>query len=139
MLFYFSHKFLLFCLTVINSSSLKKCFVSVQSSQGINSCQYISPIYEKIIIHISLPITFCPFCFYSRGVKSIHWSDGLSQGLCYMCVVHEKNISIWKVEGRQPKLAFKQIRKVNIQPIAQGNITQSQVISGKRCPILFVT
>ncbi|XP_060588380.1 uncharacterized protein LOC132743826 isoform X2 [Ruditapes philippinarum] len=56
----------------------------------------------------------------SRGVKSIHWSDNISAGLCYMCVVHDRNISIWKVEGRQPKLSFKQVRKINIQPIPQG-------------------
>ncbi|KAL4232551.1 hypothetical protein ACF0H5_007242 [Mactra antiquata] len=57
---------------------------------------------------------------FSRGVKSIHWSDNVQSELCYMCVVHERNISIWKVEGRQPKLAFKQIRKINIQPVPQG-------------------
>ncbi|KAH3734522.1 uncharacterized protein LOC127851239 isoform X2 [Dreissena polymorpha] len=59
---------------------------------------------------------------FDRGVKSINWSEEVSPGLCYMCVVHEKNISIWKVEGYQPKLTFKQIRKVNIQPIPQGCI-----------------
>ncbi|XP_053396866.1 uncharacterized protein LOC123552802 isoform X2 [Mercenaria mercenaria] len=57
---------------------------------------------------------------FDRGVKSIHWSDNISAGLCYMCVVHDRNISIWKVEGRQPKLSFKQIRKINIQPISKG-------------------
>ena len=58
--------------------------------------------------------------FFSRGVRSIHWSEDISDGFCYMCVVHDKNISIWKVEGRHPKLTFKQVRKVNIQPILQG-------------------
>ena len=58
--------------------------------------------------------------FFSRGVKSVHWSWDISDGFCYMCVVHDKNISIWKVEGHPPKLAFKQVRKVNIQPVPQG-------------------
>ena len=64
--------------------------------------------------------SFALFTISSRGVKSIHWSEDIFDGFCYMCVVHDKNISIWKVEGHSPKLTFKQVRKVNIQPIQQG-------------------
>ncbi|XP_052810659.1 uncharacterized protein LOC128238606 isoform X2 [Mya arenaria] len=57
---------------------------------------------------------------FDRGVRSVHWSGAVVGDLCYMCVVHERNISVWKVAGKQPSLVFKQVRKINIQPLPHG-------------------
>ncbi|KAL3881236.1 hypothetical protein ACJMK2_027692 [Sinanodonta woodiana] len=57
---------------------------------------------------------------FVNGVQSVHWSNTVPEGHCFLCVIHEKNISIWKVDGSLPKLNFKQVRKVNIKPIPQG-------------------
>ncbi|XP_069102842.1 WD repeat and coiled-coil-containing protein-like isoform X3 [Argopecten irradians] len=57
---------------------------------------------------------------FGQAVKSIHWSSDVGPSLCYLCVVHPQNVSVWKVEGHVPKLSFKQVRKLNVQPIQQG-------------------
>ena len=39
---------------------------------------------------------------------------------CYLCLVHQTTVSIWKVTGATPSLHFKQVRKINASPIQQG-------------------
>ncbi|XP_013070368.2 WD repeat and coiled-coil-containing protein-like isoform X3 [Biomphalaria glabrata] len=53
-------------------------------------------------------------------VSSIHWSRDIKSEYCYLCVVHLQNVTVWKVSGTQPKLSFKQVRKINVKPIPQG-------------------
>lgn len=58
------------------------------------------------------------FCRHS--VLSVHWSSNVGETMCYLSVVHGEHVSIWKVSGLVPKLSFKQVRKLNVQPIPQG-------------------
>ena len=39
---------------------------------------------------------------------------------CYLCLVHQTTVSIWKVTGATPLLHFKQVRKINASPVPQG-------------------
>ncbi|XP_056016713.1 WD repeat and coiled-coil-containing protein-like isoform X3 [Ostrea edulis] len=57
---------------------------------------------------------------FDLSVKSIHWSCNIGPHSCYMCVVHTQHLSLWKVDGFIPKLNFKQVRKLNVQPISKG-------------------
>lgn len=53
-------------------------------------------------------------------VVSVHWSLIESHESCHMCVVHQQNVTVWRVTGDLPKLSFKQVRKINVRPIPQG-------------------
>ncbi|XP_012935168.1 WD repeat and coiled-coil-containing protein [Aplysia californica] len=56
-------------------------------------------------------------------VTSVHWSRCLSAesgAACHLCVVHQHTVTVWRVSGALPKLSFKQVRKINVRPIAQG-------------------
>ena len=57
---------------------------------------------------------------FRHCVRSIHWSCNIAPHSCYMCVVHTQHLSVWKVDGVIPKLNFKQVRKLNVQPISKG-------------------
>lgn len=61
------------------------------------------------------------FLRFHSNVTSVHWS-ALVEGeeACFLCVVHQHNVTVWRVSGVLPKLTFKQIRKINVRPIAQG-------------------
>ncbi|KAL5010008.1 hypothetical protein ScPMuIL_012313 [Solemya velum] len=76
------------------------------------------------------------------GVKSVHWSCDTSQNSCFLCAVHEQNVSLWKVGGLFPKLSFKQVRKLSIQPIAQGCLWNPCrdilcILSQRTCSLFF--
>lgn len=60
------------------------------------------------------------YLFFRQTVRSVHWSSNIGPQICYLCVVHTQHISLWKVDGQSTKLGFKQIRKLNLQPIPQG-------------------
>ena len=60
------------------------------------------------------------WCFNFRHVQSLHWSCDAG-GFCFLCVVHENSMSLWKVNGTNPELHIKQVRKINVSPIPQGN------------------
>ncbi|KAK7480174.1 hypothetical protein BaRGS_00028559, partial [Batillaria attramentaria] len=53
-------------------------------------------------------------------VQSVHWSFSVDHDTCYMAAVHQQNVTVWRVSGAVPRLAFKQVRKINVQPIPQG-------------------
>ncbi|CAL1544512.1 unnamed protein product [Lymnaea stagnalis] len=53
-------------------------------------------------------------------VVSVHWSLVENHESCHMCVVHQQNVTVWRVTGVLPKLSFKQVRKINVRPIPQG-------------------
>ncbi|XP_021355341.1 WD repeat and coiled-coil-containing protein-like isoform X2 [Mizuhopecten yessoensis] len=77
-----------------------------------------------------------------QSVKSIHWSSDVGPSLCYLCVVHPEHVSVWKVEGHVPKLSFKQVRKLNVQPIQQGCLWNPGrdilcVLSKQQCSFFF--
>nr|KAG5694499.1 hypothetical protein BaRGS_014230 [Batillaria attramentaria] len=52
-------------------------------------------------------------------VQSVHWSFSVDHDTCYMAAVHQQNVTVWRVSGAVPRLAFKQVRKINVQPIPQ--------------------
>lgn len=64
-----------------------------------------------------------PYPSFRHSVRSIHWSCNIGPHTCYMCVVHTQHLSLWKVDGVIPKLNFKQVRKLNVQPISKGVYT----------------
>ncbi|XP_033739655.1 WD repeat and coiled-coil-containing protein-like isoform X2 [Pecten maximus] len=79
---------------------------------------------------------------FGQSVKSIHWSSDVGPSLCYLCVVHPQHVSVWKVEGHVPKLSFKQVRKLNVQPIQQGCLWNPGrdilcVLSKQQCSFFF--
>ncbi|XP_060068358.1 WD repeat and coiled-coil-containing protein-like isoform X2 [Ylistrum balloti] len=79
---------------------------------------------------------------FGQLVKSIHWSSDVGPNLCYLCVVHPQHVSVWKVEGHVPKLSFKQVRKLNVQPIQQGCLWNPGrdilcVLSKQQCSFFF--
>ncbi|KAK3701035.1 hypothetical protein RRG08_063288 [Elysia crispata] len=39
---------------------------------------------------------------------------------CHLCVVHQQNVTVWRVSGALPRLSFKQVRKINVRPVPQG-------------------
>ena len=39
---------------------------------------------------------------------------------CYLCVVHDGSVSLWKVDGQAPNMRLRQVRKINACPIQQG-------------------
>ncbi|RUS90346.1 hypothetical protein EGW08_001841 [Elysia chlorotica] len=68
-------------------------------------------------------------------VTSVHWSspgtggasncappESASPGAlpCHLCVVHQQNVTVWRVSGALPRLSFKQVRKINVRPVPQG-------------------
>lgn len=53
-------------------------------------------------------------------VQSVHWSCPVDRDTCYMAAVHQQNVTVWRVSGTVPRLAFKQVRKINVQPVLQG-------------------
>ena len=59
------------------------------------------------------------FSVYFSAVQSLHWSCDMGN-YCYLCLVHQTTVSIWKVTGATPSLHFKQVRKINASPIQQG-------------------
>ncbi|ELT95399.1 hypothetical protein CAPTEDRAFT_226253 [Capitella teleta] len=73
-----------------------------------------------------------------ESVSSLHWSADIeaesninscpSQGrnLCYLCVGHSNNVSIWSVQGHSPDLSLKHVRKINSNPIPQGCLWNPQ-------------
>ena len=73
---------------------------------------------EKVMIFL------CVFSFlFSRYVQSVHWSCLVEQDACFMAAVHQQNVTVWRVSGAVPRLAFKQVRKINVQPVPQGKIS----------------
>lgn len=57
---------------------------------------------------------------FPRYVQSLHWSAEYSGSTCYLCVVHQTSVTLWKVTGHAPDLNLKQVRKINATPIPQG-------------------
>ncbi|BFZ24994.1 hypothetical protein BsWGS_28033 [Bradybaena similaris] len=55
-----------------------------------------------------------------ENVTSVHWSSVNTGNSCHMCVVHQQNVTVWRVSGALPKLNFKQVRKINVRPVPQG-------------------
>ena len=65
--------------------------------------------------------TLCFLCVLPfRYVQSVHWSCSLEQDACFMAAVHQQNVTVWRVSGAVPHLAFKQVRRLNVQPVPQG-------------------
>ncbi|KAK3098633.1 hypothetical protein FSP39_021402 [Pinctada imbricata] len=79
---------------------------------------------------------------HRNTVKSVHWSCDIGPATCYMCVVLPQHVSIWKVDGSVPKLTFKQVRKLNVQPIPQGCLWNPSrdilcILSRQQCNFFF--
>ncbi|KAK6170197.1 hypothetical protein SNE40_018649 [Patella caerulea] len=64
------------------------------------------------------------------NVDSVCWSKDIDPTTCFMSVVHQNNVTVWKVSGSTPKLGFKQVRKINVKPIQQG------VLWNPKCDVL---
>ncbi|XP_064628739.1 uncharacterized protein LOC135488182 isoform X2 [Lineus longissimus] len=52
-------------------------------------------------------------------VEGLYWSHDLGSS-CFLCVVEQKTVSLWWVEGSLPNLVFKQTRKINAIALPQG-------------------
>ena len=52
----------------------------------------------------------------------------MAVGMCYLCVVHQTTVSIWRVTGSSPDLTLKQVRKINAAPISQGQYTRDMEV-----------
>lgn len=79
---------------------------------------------------------------FEHSVRSIHWSCNIGPHTCYMCVVHTQHLSLWKVDGVIPKLNFKQVRKLNVQPISKGCLWNPCrdilcILSKQQCSFFF--
>ncbi|XP_062583598.1 LOW QUALITY PROTEIN: WD repeat and coiled-coil-containing protein-like [Saccostrea cucullata] len=79
---------------------------------------------------------------FEQSVKSVHWSCNIGPQSCYMCVVHAQHLSLWKVDGTVPKLSFKQVRKLNVQPISKGCLWNPCrdilcILSKQQCSFFF--
>ncbi|KAL8606773.1 hypothetical protein ACOMHN_049602 [Nucella lapillus] len=77
-----------------------------------------------------------------EGVESVHWSSGTKADCCFMAAVHHKIVTVWRVSGATPRLAFKQVRKINVQPIPQGCLWNPQndvlcLLSRQQCSFYF--
>ncbi|XP_050391863.1 uncharacterized protein LOC126810706 [Patella vulgata] len=64
------------------------------------------------------------------NVDSVCWSGDIDSTTCFMSVVHQNNVTVWKVSGSTPKLGFKQVRRINVKPIQQG------VLWNPKCDVL---
>ncbi|KAL8578099.1 hypothetical protein ACOMHN_055419 [Nucella lapillus] len=76
------------------------------------------------------------------NVQSVHWSCGGAGGGCYMGAVHQASVTVWQVSGATPHLAFKQVRKISVQPIPQGCLWNPQcdvvcLLSHQQCSFYF--
>ncbi|XP_061176859.1 WD repeat and coiled-coil-containing protein-like [Saccostrea echinata] len=79
---------------------------------------------------------------FEQSVKSVHWSCNIGPHSCYMCVVHTQHLSLWTVDGVVPKLSFKQVRKLNVQPISKGCLWNPCrdilcILSKQQCSFFF--
>ncbi|ESO93252.1 hypothetical protein LOTGIDRAFT_232702 [Lottia gigantea] len=64
------------------------------------------------------------------NVENVCWSNDVNETTCFMCVIHNNYVTVWKVTGLSPKLSFKQVRKINVKPIPQG------VLWNPKCDVL---
>ncbi|XP_076445635.1 WD repeat and coiled-coil-containing protein-like [Babylonia areolata] len=76
------------------------------------------------------------------NVQSVHWSCAVEGGSCYMGAVHQPNVTVWNVSGSAPRLAFKQVRKISVQPIPQGCLWNPKcdvlcLLSRQQCSFYF--
>ncbi|XP_076079902.1 WD repeat and coiled-coil-containing protein-like isoform X1 [Mytilus galloprovincialis] len=79
---------------------------------------------------------------FQHDVLSVHWSSNIGPSTCYLSVVHSQHVSLWKVDGVVPKLNFKQVRKLNVQPIPQGCLWNPDrdilcVLAKQQCSFFF--
>lgn len=75
-------------------------------------------------------------------VQSVHWSCTVDHDTCYMAAVHQQNVTVWRVNGAVPRLAFKQVRKINVQSIPQGCLWNPScdvlcLLSRQQCSFYF--
>ncbi|KAK7108170.1 WD repeat and coiled-coil-containing protein-like [Littorina saxatilis] len=75
-------------------------------------------------------------------VQSVHWSCPVDHDACYMAAVHQQNVTVWRVSGAVPRLAFKQVRKINVHPIPQGCLWNPKcdvlcLLSRQQCSFYF--
>ncbi|XP_048239358.1 WD repeat and coiled-coil-containing protein-like isoform X2 [Haliotis rufescens] len=77
------------------------------------------------------------------NVRSLHWSGDVDGDTCFLCAIHRQNVTVWKVTGLAPKLGFKQVRKLNVQPIPQGCLWHPKkedilcLLSQQQCSFYF--
>ena len=79
----------------------------------------IKVMYGGKFLHILFRRLSEYFASNFSAVQSLHWSCDMGN-YCYLCLVHQTTVSIWKVTGATPSLHFKQVRKINASPIQQG-------------------
>ncbi|XP_046570895.1 LOW QUALITY PROTEIN: WD repeat and coiled-coil-containing protein-like [Haliotis rubra] len=76
------------------------------------------------------------------NVQSLHWSVDVDSDTSFLCAIHKQNVTVWKVTGLAPKLGFKQVRKLNVQPIPQGCLWHPRkdilcLLSQQQCSFYF--
>ncbi|XP_076466413.1 uncharacterized protein LOC143297799 isoform X2 [Babylonia areolata] len=81
-------------------------------------------------------------CTVTSNVQSVHWSCSLQDECCFMAVVHHDMVTVWRVSGAVPRLAFKQVRKINVQPVPQGCLWNPKndvlcLLSRQQCSFYF--